>query len=201
MERYLHHILSIGKFNWERLQFLDESHFTPKQLRRHTKVYSFASQQKCLPVKLLHRKAFSLTLLTCLTDKVPFTIDIREDSNNQVDFLKFIKYCVSSGGLKTGNVLILDNASIHGGLETYDSLMKVLESKNITLLYLPAYSPELNPCELIFQTVKAKIRANWDGESSIIDVLLKELSKIRTEEVVCYYYKCLDLKKIAQNNC
>jgi len=57
---------------------------------------------------------------------------------------------ISSEYLEPGDTLILDNCAVHGGLETFDIFLDLLELHDIKLVYLLAYSPEFNPCELVF---------------------------------------------------
>lgn len=52
--------------------------------------------------------------------------------------------------LKKGNVLILDNASAHDP----DELREILTPKGVKVMFLPPYSPELNPIELIWSQIK-----------------------------------------------
>lgn len=51
-------------------------------------------------------------------------------------------------------MLILDNASIHRSREVQD----LCERTGVKLEYLPPYSPDYNPIELVFNTLKAWIR-------------------------------------------
>jgi hypothetical protein len=46
---------------------------------------------------------------------------------------------------------------LHGGLASLDLLLEILDTFGVTLVYLPAYSPELNPCKLVFGMTKAEI--------------------------------------------
>ena len=51
------------------------------------------------------------------------------------------------------NILVLDNGRFH--------LAKSLQiPDNVVLLYLPPYSPELNPIERLWQDIKAKLFEN-----------------------------------------
>jgi len=52
--------------------------------------------------------------------------------------------------LKKGDVLILDNASAHDA----DELRDILTPLEVRVMFLPPYSPELNPIELIWSQVK-----------------------------------------------
>ena len=57
--------------------------------------------------------------------------------------------------LERGSVLVLDNASIHRGGE----IEKLVKAAGCSLLYLPPYSPDLNPLELAWSLIKARVRA------------------------------------------
>lgn len=56
--------------------------------------------------------------------------------------------------LTPGQVLILDNASFHKSVET----RQLVESHGCEILYLPPYSPDLNPIEKCWANMKTKIR-------------------------------------------
>ena len=56
--------------------------------------------------------------------------------------------------LPQGSVLVLDNARIHHG----QSLKEAVEQAGHSLLYLPPYSPDFNPIELVWSWLKAKVR-------------------------------------------
>ena len=50
--------------------------------------------------------------------------------------------------------MILDNLSAHKG----ESVRKLIEERGCELLYLPPYSPDLNPIEEAFSKVKRLLR-------------------------------------------
>jgi transposase len=56
-----------------------------------------------------------------------------------------------------GSILIMDNAPIHHNL----GLDELLQERRIQLKYLPPYSPDFNPIELVFNTVKAWVRRHF----------------------------------------
>jgi transposase len=50
----------------------------------------------------------------------------------------------------TGDIFIADNAKTHFSEDIVEALELLLAGSNVTLIFLPTYSPELNPCELVF---------------------------------------------------
>jgi hypothetical protein len=56
--------------------------------------------------------------------------------------------------LKPGQVVVMDNLSSHKG----GRIKEIIEGKGCQLLYLPPYSPDLNPIEEAFAKIKALLR-------------------------------------------
>jgi transposase len=56
--------------------------------------------------------------------------------------------------LRPGQVVVLDNLSAHKGEE----VRNLIEAAGCRLLFLPAYSPDFNPIELVFGTLKTALR-------------------------------------------
>lgn len=49
------------------------------------------------------------------------------------------------------------NAAVHVGYDTGATVFDLLAAYDIQLLFLPTYSPELNPCDLVFFLIKAEL--------------------------------------------
>ena len=60
----------------------------------------------------------------------------------------------SGANAKPGDVVILDNLSSHKSPRA----AKLLKAKGAWFLYLPPYSPDLNPIEMAFSKLKAHLR-------------------------------------------
>ncbi len=56
--------------------------------------------------------------------------------------------------LRPGHVVIMDNLAAH----KVDGVRRAIEACGATLLYLPPYSPDLNPIENAFAKLKAHVR-------------------------------------------
>jgi hypothetical protein len=58
----------------------------------------------------------------------------------------------------------MDNASIHHS----EKVKQLCEDAGVKLLYLPPYSPTLNPIEEFFAELKTYIKGQWDAHTSVI---------------------------------
>ena len=56
--------------------------------------------------------------------------------------------------LKTGQVLVMDNLSSHKG----ECITELLNEKGIKVIYLPSYSPDLNPIEKYWSIMKSYLK-------------------------------------------
>jgi transposase len=56
--------------------------------------------------------------------------------------------------LRRGQVVVMDNLSAHKG----ERVREMIEQRGCQLLYLPAYSPDLNPIEEAFSKIKGLVR-------------------------------------------
>ena len=55
------------------------------------------------------------------------------------------------------SVLVMDNASFHRS----ERVQQMCDAAGVKLLYLPPYSPDLNPVEEYFAELKAFVKKNW----------------------------------------
>jgi transposase len=69
--------------------------------------------------------------------------------------------------LTPGQVLILDNASFHKSAES----QRLVENAGCKLLFLPPYSPDLNPIEKYWANMKTKVRELLTKVQTFTDAL------------------------------
>ena len=75
--------------------------------------------------------------------------------------------------LRPGDIVVMDNLSSHKGVRT----PQLIRSAGADLVYLPPYSPDLNPIELAFSKIKQALRslslrtvdALWSTMQSVLD--------------------------------
>jgi len=78
--------------------------------------------------------------------------------------------------LKPGDVVVLDNLSSHKRSRT----RALIEGAGATLEFLPPYSPDLNPIEMVFAKIKQLLRslacrtreALWNAMQSVLDAVV-----------------------------
>jgi transposase len=65
--------------------------------------------------------------------------------------------------LRPGQIVVMDNASFHKS----DKIKQLIESVGCKLLFLPPYSPDLNPIEHVWANLKALIRRHKDRQDNL----------------------------------
>jgi len=76
------------------------------------------------------------------------------------------------------------------GAESYEFIHDVLQFAGIQLIYLPTYSPELNPCELVFNCLKTDLK-NHRGNMALWLEICQALSKISHGDMYQFYEHCI----------
>ena len=101
-------------------------------------------------------------------------------------FLAYARHFLAPA-LRPGDIVILDNLSSH----KVSGVKKAITSVGATLLYLPPYSPDLNPIEKFFSKLKALLRKaatrRVDALWTMIGTLLESLTP---NECANYFASC-----------
>lgn len=133
--------------------------------------------------------------MTSLSHADPIFLSVpRKESNTAQDFLDFVYSIVESGALCEGDIFLCDNASVHWARETADELSALLDVANVRLVFLPTYSPELNPCEFVFAQVKRHMRQHRWEHDSFLKNILNAFSTVTYDNVFHYYDSCIQMK-------
>lgn len=89
--------------------------------------------------------------------------------------------------LQPGDIVIMDNLSSHKVL----GVQQAIQQAQASILYLPPYSPEFNPIELVFSKLKALLRkykertveALWNRIGSLLD-------EFSPRQCLAYFHHC-----------
>jgi transposase len=161
------------------LVFVDESGVTT----RMTRLYGRAPKGQRVPEAIPHGHWQGMTLIGALGAggiQAAMTVDAATDADI---FTVFVEK-VLAPTLRAGQVVVLDNLSAHK-----DEQVRVLiEARGCQLLYLPPYSPDLNPIEPAWSKVKAHLRTlkarAWDVLETGVGVALQTI----TAQDACGYF-------------
>ena len=105
------------------------------------------------------RNTYAITGLCRIgRDRPPFSYIIHDGLNNAAVFSDFVIQNLASGFLQPGDFLVLDNASIHHFQEAMGLDAYLWNYHGIFLQFLPTRSPELNPIELLWNTLTQRLR-------------------------------------------
>lgn len=98
-------------------------------------------------------------------------------------FKAYVEQCLAPT-LRPGDIVVMDNLGSHKSAE----IQAAIAARGASLRYLPAYSPDLNPIEMVFAKLKARLRRA--AERSIdalwhrVGALLRDFSH---EECAAYF--------------
>ena len=143
------------------------------------------------PFVAAHTLIVCASQMTTLTDPdMPFVLsNPRVGSNTAADFLQWVLFLIDNNHLVPGDIFIVDNAAVHNAMEIIDSLTEAFNLVGARMVFLPKYSPELNPCELVFSQVKGHIRRNRVG--ALWPAIVDAFAEIDQRLVLSEYLHCL----------
>lgn len=131
------------------LVFIDETGTNTKMVRRYGR--ALRGQRALGRQPFGHWKTTTFTAgLRCDGLIAPFVPD---GPMNREAFLVYVDK-VLGPTLKPGDIVVMDNLPAHKG----DQVRALIEARQARLMFLPCYSPDLNPIELAFSKLKTLLR-------------------------------------------
>lgn len=166
----------------ERMVFIDETGLNTKMTRLYGRSLKGTRCHASVPYAHWNSSTFVAALRhDAIT--APLLIDGAMDG---AMFLSYIeKELVPT--LKPGDIVVCDNLPAH----KVSGVRKIIESAHAQLLYLPAYSPDLNPIEMAFSKLKNLLRSRscrtWD---QLLESLDEVLDSFLPQECSNYFEHC-----------
>jgi transposase len=80
--------------------------------------------------------------------------------------LNLLPHLLPFNGSNPNSIVVQDNASVH----YHERVRELINSVGVLLLFLPPYSPDLNPIEETFSAVKSFLKANEEIASTSRDI-------------------------------
>ncbi|OMJ21585.1 hypothetical protein AYI70_g3398 [Smittium culicis] len=145
------------------------------------------SKKGTSPVCVAH-KIRSRNISTCFTaNKNGFKFFkpriVAYKSDSFCDYIKDLLNYLELKGITRG-ILVMDNAAFN----KTETIKEFIETTNFKFLYLPPYSPFLNPIENLFSKVKNYVRySKPENESDLFDKINEGFKSVTREDCNGYY--------------
>jgi transposase len=166
------------------LIFLDESGVTT----RMTRLYGRAPSGQRVHEGTPEGNWQILTLLGAMSTRGIIAAMTIEAPTDREVFLGFLDE-VLCPALQPGDVLIMDNLSSH----KVDGVRQRVEQRQAELLYLPPYSPDLNPIEKACSKLKQILRQLKARTAETLDHAITEaLSQISPDNAEAWFRLCFN---------
>ena len=98
-------------------------------------------------------------------------------------FKEYVDKCLAPT-LKAGDIVIMDNLSSHKVEGAIDPIIGI----GAKVLYLPPYSPDLNPIEMLWSKMKAYLRKVKARTKTLLEVAIAEaLNSITVSDILAWF--------------
>ena len=150
-EKQEHHV----ELPVDKLVFLDESGVNIDMVRRYGRAKNKNRVNDYAPVNTPKKT----TLVSSLRLDGTQAYEFFQGSLNGKNFLSYVKNTLIPT-LKKGDIVVMDNLSCH----KVKGVKEAIEEAGASVLYLPPYSPDFNPIEMMWSKIKALLR-NWKTDT------------------------------------
>jgi transposase len=165
-----------------KLIFIDETWATTNM----TRIRGRAAIGERLVAKVPHGHWKTTTLIAALDHKGMRCSTVVDGAINQDVFESFIEQ-VLAPKVHAGDIVVMDNLSSHKGAR----VRMLVESAGGTVLYLPPYSPDLNPIEMAFSKLKQLIRsAEHRSKEALWSDMQRMLDQITDSDARGFFRHC-----------
>jgi transposase len=161
--------------------FVDESGASTAMDRTHGRAPS--GMRVDGPVPQGHWKMVTLTAAVRL-DGVPGSACLAFDgATDAARFETYVERCLVPA-LNPGDIVVMDNLPSHKGPE----IERLIAGAGASVRYLPPYSPDLNPIEMLFSKLKGWLRsAKARTIDALIDAMGEALRAVRAEDILGWF--------------
>ncbi len=133
-----------------------------------------------------HNWGPNTTLLASMTTEGMGPSLVVEGAITKVIFEVYVERILSPT-LCSGQIVIMDNLTAHKG----ERVRWLIEARSCGLLYLPPYSPDLNPIEAAFSKIKGILRrAEARTREALVRTIGEAISAITTTDVSGFFGHC-----------
>ena len=197
IEAYHRFMTIIAPLNHWKFHFLDEKHIVNKDCQgNRVRADPLTGAVRCIKVSGNFREAYNMIAIISANPVKPQPINyiLGKENGTAAVFTAYIKQLIAYRWFEHGDILIMDNASIHTGAEASivaDLLWTVkldVRPLHVLVVPLPTRSPELNPIELVFHIWR--VGSDLIVINQTIRVRLRYQSKLKKSSTICLWRLC-----------
>jgi transposase len=171
-----------GSIGAERFVFVDECS-TNTSLRP---LYAWSRRGERAPCSAPCNWGKNVTLLSSITLSGMGPSLAVEGATTRAVFEAYLEEALAPS-LPSGQVVVMDNLSAHKG----GRVRELLEGRGCELLYLPTYSPDLNPIEQAFSKLKGLLRgAEARSRAALIEAMGRALGTVTATDARGFFRHC-----------
>lgn len=163
----------IGSIDLDRLIFLDESGVSTQLTRLYARCAGGARIHETTP----DGRWKILTIVGAISTRGMIATMTIEAATDREIFLAYLDE-VLCPKLRPGDVVVMDNLSSH----KVKGVRERIEAAGAQLLYLPPYSPDLNPIEKAWAKLKQLLRAAKARTKEALDQAIAQMLPLLTAE-------------------
>ena len=161
MQRWLF-ARAVGELDADRVYYLDECGIEHRLYREYARAPRGQKVEQAVSGSLRKR---SSVIGTWKAGKLVASMIFEGSCNKAVVKAYFEEVLLPE--LPPGSVVVLDNASFHQGRQ----LEELARRRGVELMYLPAYSPDLNPIEHFWAVLKSALRPLLQNSTNPIETI------------------------------
>ncbi len=174
--------LVAGEICAERLVFVDEMGSNTSL----SPLYAWSRKGERAPASAPRNWGKNVTLLASITGRGLGPCLAVEGATTREVFEAYLERVVAPS-LRPGQVVVMDNLSAHKG----GRVKEIVEAAGCELLYLPPYSPDLNPIEQAFSKVKGLLRkAEARTREALIGAMGRALDAVSARDARGFFGHC-----------
>lgn len=163
-----------------RLVFLDESGVNTGMTRIYGRAASHRRVREAMPDIRFERTSV-LSTIRLDGAMVPMVF---EGALNGELFKAYVEKMLAPS-LRPGDIVIMDNLSSH----KVSGIIETIEAAGAFVMYLPPYSPDLNPIELMWSKIKAILRKLKIRAKELLDQSIAfALESITIADIVAWFH-------------
>jgi transposase len=171
-----------GSIGADRFVFVDECS-TNTSLRP---LYAWSRRGERAPCSAPRNWGKNVTLLSSITLSGMGPSLAVEGATTRAVFEAYLEEALAPS-LPSGQVVVMDNLSAHKG----GRVRELLEGRGCELLYLPTYSPDLNPIEQAFSKLKGLLRgAEARSRAALIEAMGRALGTVTATDARGFFRHC-----------